>query len=73
MKGSGWVLDKIIKLDLHIHKYTPIGGSTFIPLPHKLKIKKAILNVKNKDNKCFLWGVLSHLFKAKSNHDRVNK
>ena len=40
MKSSGWVLDKLIKLDLHIHKYTPIGGSTFIPLPHKLKIKK---------------------------------
>lgn len=35
-------------------------GSSFIPLPKKLKVKNAILNIENfEDNKCFLWCLLA--------------
>ncbi len=54
-EGSGWVLDEIVHLDLSITQYTPLKGSSYIPLPRKLKTKKAIINVKNNDNKCFMW------------------
>ena len=63
-EGSGWVLDEILHLDLSIAQYTPVKGSSYIPLPNKLKTKKAIINIKNKDNKCFMWSVLAVLHKV---------
>ncbi|MES9880480.1 MAG: endonuclease domain-containing protein, partial [Sedimenticola sp.] len=41
--------------------YKPLGGSMYIDLPVTLKKSRAILNVRNMDNKCFLWAVLSGL------------
>ena len=60
-EGSGWILDEILHLDLNMAKYTPLKGSSYIPLPKKLKTKKAIINVKNTDNKCFMWSILAAL------------
>ncbi|CAB4039210.1 Gastrula zinc finger, partial [Paramuricea clavata] len=60
-EGSGWVLDKILHLDLSIAQYTPVRGSSYIPLPNKLKTKKAIINIRNSDNKCFMWSILAAL------------
>ena len=71
--GSGWNLYNIIQLELHTVRYNPLRGETWIPLPKELANKKAIINVKNKDNKCFLWCVLRAL-NPKDNHPkRVNK
>ena len=44
-----------------------------MPLPPTLANKKAITNVKNKDNKCFLWAVLAALHPASKHVQRVNK
>ena len=41
-EGSGRVLDEILHLDLSIAQYTAVKGSSYIPLPSKLKVKKAI-------------------------------
>ena len=36
--------------------YSPLSGSTYIELPHKLKnLMKGLINIENNDNKCFLW------------------
>ena len=71
--GSGWRLYIIIQLELHTARYNPLRGETWIPLPKELANKNAIINVKNKDNKCFLWCVLRAL-NPKDNHpDRVDK
>ena len=51
--GSGWRLYIIIKLELHTAIYEPLRGETWIPLPKELTNKKAIINMQNKDNKCF--------------------
>ena len=59
--GSGWRLHSIIKLELHTASYNPLRGETWIPLPKELANKKAIINPKNEDNKCFLWCVLRAL------------
>ena len=46
---------------------------TWVPLPKELADKKAIINMQNKDNKCFLWCVLRGL-NPKDNHpERVDK
>ena len=52
--GSGWRLYSITQLELHTVRYNPLRGETYIPLPKELVDKKAIINVQNKDNKCFL-------------------
>ena len=72
-KGSGWRLHSIIKLELHTTRYNPLRGETWIPLPKELANKKAIINMQNKDNKCFLRCVLRAL-NPKDNHpERVDK
>ena len=59
-ESSPWRLYSIIKLELHTVSYKPLRGETWIPLPKELAVKTAIINMKNmknKDNKCFLWSV----------------
>ncbi|XP_020915114.2 zinc finger imprinted 3, partial [Exaiptasia diaphana] len=60
-EGSGWLLSKILHVHLHIAQYTPIKGFSYLPLPKKLKDKKAILNIQNNDNQCFKWCILAAL------------
>ena len=72
-KGSGWRLYSIIQLELHTVRYNPLRGETWIPLPKELAYKKAIINVKNKDNKCFLWCVLRALNPKDDHAERVDK
>ena len=73
-EGSGWVLDEILHLDLSIAQYTPVKGSSYVPLASKLKNKKAIINVKNPDNKCFMWSVLAgiHEVPLHSHPERIH-
>ena len=70
-EGSGWVLDEILHLDLTIAQYTPVKGSSYIPLPNKLKTKKAIINIKNSDAKCFMWSILAAIHPAKQTAERL--
>ena len=72
-EGSGWRLHSIIKLELHTVSYNPLRGETWIALPKELANKKAIINVKNNDNKCFLWCVLRALNPKDGNPERIDK
>ena len=60
-RGTGWVVDQLNFIDLYINRYRPLRGNSYFPTPKQLAAKKAILNIKNKDQKCFLWCVLAHL------------
>ena len=71
-KGSGWYFKKVINLEIHIVECKPMRGSSFIPLPNFIMRKKAIINMKNKDDKCFLWCVLRYLHPVKKNAPRIN-
>ena len=57
--GSGFTITKIIFLDIHILKSDPLKASSHIDLPKEIKLKKVVVNIQNKDNKCFLWSVLA--------------
>ncbi|XP_069134583.1 uncharacterized protein [Argopecten irradians] len=72
-QGSNWTLDKVIQIQIHFARYKPLKGSSYIPLPIKLRSKHAIINVQNKDKKCFMWSVLAALHPAKRNSQRVSK
>ena len=65
--GSGWVFVKVEKLVLHTTRWEPVNAGSYIELPQELKNKKAIINMKNQDDKCFLWSVLRAL-NPKDNH-----
>ena len=71
--GSGWVFYKIIKLELHTVSYRPLRGNIWIPLPKELADKKAIINMKNKDNKCFMWCVQRAIYPTNNHPERVDK
>lgn len=71
LHGSGFVLSKIIELNVQVSSYNPLNGSTYIKTPTELKSKRAIVNVRNNDDLCFAWAVLSALHPADLNSDRV--
>ena len=72
-EGSGWVFVEVENLTLHVDKWDPINGSSYIDLPKELKNKKAIINIKNEDNKCFLWCVLRALNPKDAHPERIDK
>jgi hypothetical protein len=41
--------------------YTPISGSSYMALPRKIRHTGGVVNVNNKDQKCFLWSILAAL------------
>ena len=72
-EGSGWMLESIIDIKLHTAEWNPLNAGSYMELPAYLKNKKAIINMKNQDDKCFLWCVLRAL-NPKDNHpERVDK
>ena len=48
--GSGWTIQHIGNVTLHVATYDPIGGSSFIPTPRWIALKKATVNIQNKDD-----------------------
>ena len=72
-EGSGWVFMEVIKLILQIDKWDPLKASSYIDLPPELKNKKALINMQNTDNKCFLWSVLRGLNPKDKNAGRIDK
>ena len=45
-RGSGWIFRKVLNMEIHLKKYEPLSGSSYIPLPKIIQSKKAIVNVK---------------------------
>ena len=54
---SGWVIDRVQTLWLDIVRYQPMRGGSYIPLPAALMSKKAVINVKNKDDQFLRWAL----------------
>ena len=70
--GSGWVYVEVENLTLCTDIWDPIKGSSYIDLPKELKNKKALINMKNTDNKCFLWCVLRALNPKNEHPERID-
>ena len=69
--GSGWYFKEVIQLEINTNEFNPTKGSSFIPLPDWIKNKKAIVNIRNKDDKCFLWCILRYLHPREKNDCRL--
>ena len=69
--GSGWYFKEVLKLEITTTEFNPIKGSSYISLPDWISNKKAIINIKNKDDKCFLWCVLRYLYPRDRDQERL--
>ena len=71
---SGLVITQIDKLKFNYDKYNPTPGGKFIPLPKWVSNKKACINNKNQDEKCFKYSVQCGICKVyeKDHPERVS-
>ena len=72
-RDSGWSLRSILNLCININKLNPMRGNSHIELPEFIKRKKACVNVKNNDDQCFKWTILSALHPATHHVDRLHR
>ena len=63
-RGSGWVLDKLLALDLHLLEFDPLRTTSYIPLPTCIQNRKAVINIRNNGEKCF-YGLLLLVYVSK--------
>ena len=70
--GSGWIFQSIENLFLKVDRSNPLKGEGYIGLPAVIKSKKAVINVKNKDKKCFEYAILSTLHHNEVDQKQTN-
>ncbi|CAG9836230.1 unnamed protein product [Diabrotica balteata] len=71
-RDSGWALSKVISLEININKYEIGNGSSYIQLPQQIINKKACVNVRNFDEACFYWSIVSALHPANQSVNRIS-
>lgn len=73
-RDSGWTMHEIVNLVVNINKYEPLRGGlcTWVTLPQDIQKKKAVVNIKNNDEFCFLWSVTAALYPADNHGDRCS-
>lgn len=71
--GSNWIIDEIQSLDLFTVGYMPLRASSYVTLPREIQVKRAVVNVQNRDNRCFMWSILAGILKVGKNAERVGK
>ena len=73
-EGSGWIIESLEAQYVNMSIYSPLIGSTYIELPDKLKNPmKGLINIKNNDNKYFLWCHIRHLNPLKIHPESMPK
>ena len=73
-KGSGWIVESIESQCVNISTHRPLSGSSYISLPDELRIpRKGLINIKNKDQKCFLWCHVTHINPSKQHPESIRK
>ena len=73
-EGSGWIIDRVENFYINTANYEPLSGSSYIPLPKELNNSmKGLINIKNKDLKCFMWCHIRLINPQNKNAERINK
>ena len=73
-EGSGWIVELIQSQYINVSTYRPLLRSSSIKLPVELKSpKKGLINIKNNDQKCFLWCHVRHINPVKIHPERITK
>ena len=71
---SGWIVESIESQYINILTYWLLSGSSNISLPKDLKSpRKGLINIKNKDQKKFLWCYVKHINPSKEHPEKLQK
>ena len=66
-KESGISIRGIREHFINVYKYSPLKRGSYIDLPQNFKnSSKGLINITNKDDKCFMWCHIAYLFPAPS-------
>ena len=69
---SGWNAESVESQYINISIYRSLAGSSYILLSVELKSpRKGLINIKNKDQKCFLWCHVRHINPSKEHPERI--
>ena len=72
--GSGWNVESIESQYINISTYRPLSGSSYVDLPAELRNpRKRLINIKNKDQKCFYGFMLEILILQKNIQKELKK
>jgi len=71
-EGSGWRLKRCARVDLGIVQYRPFRGKSYIKTPAYIS-PRTVINVRNQDNRCFEWAILSAVYPVTQNPHRPAK
>ena len=72
--GSGWNVESIESQYINISTYRPLSGSFCMDLSVELRSpKKGLINIKNKNQKYFLWYHIRHINPLKEHPERIKK
>jgi hypothetical protein len=63
-----WHLVNVVNIDFKLREYKPLSGSSCIKLPKWIYNKKATINIKNEDQKCFKYCLQYHKHKNEITH-----
>ena len=73
-EGSGWIIDKVEDFYINIANYELLSDSSYIPLAKELNNSiKGLINIKNKNLKCFMWCHIRLINLTDSHPERINK
>ena len=73
-EGSGWIIKSIESQYINISTYKPLAGSSYIDLSTELRSpRKGLINIKNNDQKYFLWCHVRHINPLKKHPGRITK
>ena len=72
--GSNFVFESVALLSYHIHKKSLKKGNSYIKSLEWVASKKAIINPKNEDNRCFQYSIIVafHHKEIKHHPDRIS-
>ncbi|XP_026285709.2 uncharacterized protein LOC113211531 [Frankliniella occidentalis] len=74
-EGSQILFDCVDRLEIRVAKYSPLKGSSYLPLPkHLQNSNKGLINIQNfNDEKCFLYCCLAAINLPEGHPERVSK
>ena len=73
-EGSVWILELIESQYSIISTYRPLSGSSYVQLSAELRSsKKGLINIKNNDQKRFLWCHVRHINPRKIHLERITQ
>ena len=70
----GWIVESINSRYINISTYRLLIGSSYVKLSAELRSpKKGLINIKNSDQKCFLWCHIRYINPVKTYSEKITQ